>query len=263
VSTLYLYRDKLLLISAQHDATFGSLKTRAASGVQRLRPSNHQPAWRSEPMATSKTTSAKRVALYMRVSTTNGQTTENQRRTLDEIAARAGWSVVEVYADKGISGAKGRDQRPAFDQMLKAATRREFDMIATVALDRIGRSMKHLVEFIETIKSLGIGLYIHDQALDTSTPAGEMFFHVASAFAAFERRLIQERVKAGLARAKANGQKLGRPFGWTVEKRKHEDEVLTLRRNGVSIRRIAATVGIAKSTVQVIVKEAKASSNTA
>ena len=212
-------------------------------------------------MATSKTTSAKRVALYIRVSTTNGQTTENQRRVLLEIAERAGWNVVEVYEDKGISGAKGRDKRPAFDAMLKAATRREFDMIATVALDRIGRSMKHLVEFIETIKALNVGLYIHDQAIDTSTPSGELFFNVASAFATFERRLIQERVKSGLARAKANGQKLGRPFGWTVEKRRHQDEVLMLHANGLSSRKIAAALGMSRTTVLLIIRESSTSSS--
>ena len=107
--------------------------------------------------------------------------------------------------------------------------------------------MKHLVDFLETLQGLDVGLYVHDQALDTSTPAGEMFFHVASAFAPFERRLIQERVKAGLARAKASGQKLGRPFGWTVEKRRHQDKVLTLHANGLSSRKIAAALGMSQA----------------
>jgi len=206
----------------------------------------------------SRKTASRRVALYLRVSTTNGQTVENQRRVLQDIAKRAGWDVVEVYADEGYSGAKSRDQRPAFDRMLRDVTARRFDMIATVALDRIGRSMKHLVEFIETIKALNVGLYIHDQSIDTTTPAGELFFNVASAFAAFERRLIQERVKSGLARRKAEGKPLGRRVGWRKAKRKHADAVLKLRKAGVSVRNIAETVGIAKSTVQVILKEADA-----
>lgn len=199
----------------------------------------------------------KRVALYVRVST-NDQTVANQLGVLNETAKRAGWDVIEVYADEGFSGAKGRNERPAFDAMLKAATRREFDMIATVALDRIGRSMKHLVEFIETIKALGVGLYIHDQALDTSTPAGELFFHIAGAFASFERSLIRERVKSSIARRRAEGKQVGgRPVGWRKPKRTHADAVIKLHKAGVSMRQIAATVGIAKSTVQVIVKEAR------
>jgi DNA invertase Pin-like site-specific DNA recombinase len=215
-------------------------------------------------MATRKTNigtkKAKRVALYMRVSTTNGQTVENQRLKLNEIAKRAGWDVVGVYADEGISGVRGRDMRPAFDHMLKDATHRKFDMIATTALDRIGRSMKHLVEFIETIKSLEVGLYIHDQAIDTTTPAGELFFNVASAFATFERALIQERVKAGLQRAKANGKKLGRPYGWTVDKRKNQDEVLKLRAAGISVRNIAKALSMSTHTVQRIMREAREAS---
>ena len=90
---------------------------------------------------------AKRVALYLRVSTGDGQTIENQRQSLEEMAARAGWQVVEVYADEGISGTKGRERRPAFDRMLKAALRRKFDMIAAWSVDRLGRSLHDLVAF--------------------------------------------------------------------------------------------------------------------
>lgn len=155
-------------------------------------------------------TTPRRVAFYLRVST-GEQTTENQRRELDAVAERAGWTVVEVYEDAGISGAKGRDKRPAFDKLLKDATRRRFDLIAAWSVDRLGRSLPHLVHFLEEIHKLGVDLYLHKQGLDTTTPAGKAMFQMLGVFAEFERAMIQERVKAGLARARANGTTLGRP----------------------------------------------------
>ena len=118
----------------------------------------------------------KRVAIYCRVSTKDkGQTTENQRQALEQWAANAGCTVVATFEDK-VSGAKGRDKRPQFDALLKAAVRREFDMIAVWSSDRLGRSMSHLIEVLETIKGTGVGLYIDTQALDTTTPAGRAMF---------------------------------------------------------------------------------------
>ncbi len=153
----------------------------------------------------------KRVVLYVRVSTAKGQSTASQKRHLRAVAKRSGWKVVRIYEDVGFSGAMGRDRRPAFDQLLKDATAREFEIVAAFSLDRIGRSVQHLVTFLGEIRALGIDLYVHDQHLDTSTPMGEMLFHVAGAFAQFERRLVQERVRAGLERARAKGKTLGRP----------------------------------------------------
>lgn len=153
----------------------------------------------------------RRVALYLRVSTMNGQTVENQRRELLAVAERAGWQVVAEYADEGISGAKGRDRRPRFDAMLKAATRREFDMLAAWSVDRLGRSLQDLVAMLGELRAAGVGLYLHQQALDTSTPAGEAMFGMIGVFAQFERAMIRERVGAGLARARAAGRVGGRP----------------------------------------------------
>jgi DNA invertase Pin-like site-specific DNA recombinase len=116
-------------------------------------------------------TKPKRIALYVRVST-NGQTVENQRRELTQWAERAGHEVVKVYQDAGISGAKGRDKRPGFDAMLKAAAKREFDLLAVWSSDRLGRSMPDLIEVLQTIRTTGRELYIHTQALDTSTASG-------------------------------------------------------------------------------------------
>src|SRR5262245_40301602 len=136
------------------------------------------------------------VAIYVSVST-DAQSTKTQRQGLEAWAERAGHTVVCVYEDAGISGAKGRDQRPQFDALLKAAVRREFNMLAVWSSDRLGRSLKHLVEVLETIRDKGIGLYIHTQAVDTTTPAGRALFGMLGIFAEFEREMIAERVRSG------------------------------------------------------------------
>ena len=116
-------------------------------------------------------TTLRRAALYLRVST-DGQTTENQRLELATVADRAGWLIVEIYEDAGISGAKGRDKRPAFDRLLKDAARRRFDLVAAWSVDRLGRSLQDLVHFLDDIHGYGIDLYLHRQGIDTTTPAG-------------------------------------------------------------------------------------------
>ena len=161
----------------------------------------------------------KRTAIYLRVSTAD-QTTENQRRELEKVAKRSGWNIVEVYEDAGISGANGREKRPAFDKLLNDANRREFDLVAAWSVDRLGRSLQHLVAFLGELHALKIGLYLHQQGLDTTTPAGEAMFQMLGVFSQFERSMIQERVKAGLARARAQGKRLGRrPLSAGVVKR--------------------------------------------
>ncbi len=116
-----------------------------------------------------------RVALYLRVSTKE-QTTENQRRELKRVAKRSEWRVMGIYEDAGVSGAKGRDARPEFDRLLKDAARREFDLIAAWSVDRLGRSLQDLVAFLEEVHALGVNLYLHQQALDTTTPSGRAMF---------------------------------------------------------------------------------------
>src|SRR5881394_2247963 len=152
----------------------------------------------------------KRSVLYLRVSTVD-QTTANQERELREVADRMGCEIVRVYKDHGISGAKGRDKRPQFDALCRAAARREFDMVMAWSVDRLGRSLQDLIGFLSELHSLGIGLFLHQQGLDTSTPAGKAMFQMMGVFAEFERAMIRERVRAGLARAKAEGKRLGRP----------------------------------------------------
>lgn len=149
----------------------------------------------------------KRIALYTRVST-DQQTTENQRLELVAVAQRNGWEIVAEFCDHGISGAKGRDQRPGYDALMKAIARREIDLVATWAVDRLGRSLQNLVGFLTEINAKGVDLYLHQQALDTSTPSGRAMFGMLSVFADFERELIRSRIMAGLARSE---KKPGRP----------------------------------------------------
>ena len=194
---------------------------------------------------------AKRVAIYARVST-DAQTTENQLMELRVLSKRMGWKVAQEFVDNAISGAKGREQRPAFDRMIKAAMRREFDVIAAWSVDRLGRSLQHLITFLGEIHGKGIDLYLHQQGLDTTTPAGKALFQMCGVFAEFERAMIQERVKAGLARARAQGKQLGRPRVSAAI----ESKVLRFKAKGKGIIKIAKKLGIGVGTVQRIVKAA-------
>jgi DNA invertase Pin-like site-specific DNA recombinase len=114
-----------------------------------------------------------------------------------------GCDIVHVYKDHGISGAKGRDKRPAFDRLCRDAAKRQFDMVMAWSVDRLGRSLQDLVGFLSELHALKIDLFLHQQGLDTTTPAGKAMFQMMGVFAEFERAMIQERVRAGLARAKS------------------------------------------------------------
>lgn len=191
------------------------------------------------------------VALYVRVSTKD-QTTENQRRELAEVAERSGWNVVKVFCDEGISGAKGRDKRPGFDALLKAVTRREVDMVAAWSVDRLGRSLQNLVETLGALRAAGADLYLHKQALDTTTPAGRAMFGMLGVFAEFEREIIIERVHAGMETARAKGKVLGRPKASKAT----EGRIRALRAQGHGIRKVAQMVGCGVSLVQRVEREA-------
>jgi DNA invertase Pin-like site-specific DNA recombinase len=150
----------------------------------------------------------KRVAFYARVST-DGQTVQNQLEELQAVAKRHGWKVVATFADRGISGTKGREGRPEFDKLLKAVTRRDIDMVAAWSVDRLGRSLQHLVPFLSDLQAKGVDLFLLQQGLDTSTPSGRAMFQMLGVFAEFEAAMIRERVRAGVARAKRKGTKSG------------------------------------------------------
>lgn len=188
---------------------------------------------------------AKRTALYLRVST-DGQTTDNQRRELLEVAKRAGWEIVEIYEDAGISGAKGRDKRPAFDKLLKDAARRKFDIVASWNVDRLGRSLQDLISFLSDIHGYGIDLYLHQQGIDTTTPTGKAMFQMLGIFAEFERSMIRDRVNAGLARAKAKGVILGR----RKTDLETENAIRATLATGTGILKTAKLHGVGTSVVQ-------------
>src|SRR4029450_13385791 len=152
----------------------------------------------------------RRVAIYVRVST-DGQTTTNQQRELEAVVERHGWIIVEVFKDQGMSGKRGREKAPAFDRLLQGVTRKDFDIVAAWSVDRLGRSLQHLLSFLSELKAKGIDLCLHQQGVDTSTPAGKALFQMLGVFAEFEHAMIIDRVRAGLKRARAQGKRLGRP----------------------------------------------------
>ena len=180
----------------------------------------------------------KRAALYLRVSTKE-QTTENQRRELERVAGAKGWQISAVYEDEGISGAKGRDRRPAYDRMLKDAVRARFDVLMSWDVSRLGRSLTHFVQALDDLHSNSVDLYLHQQAIDTTTPSGKAMFQMTGVFAEFERSMIRERVMSGLARAVEEGQKLGRP-PLSVD----VNALIKDRLQGKSVREIAKKHGI-------------------
>src|SRR3984893_10922183 len=187
----------------------------------------------------------KRIAIYLRGSTSK-QETSNQRRELEAVAARSGWEIVRVFEDGGISGAKGRDERPGLDALLKAVNAKEFDMVATGSVDRLGRSLTDLLSILQCLRDKGVDLFLHQQGLDTSTTAGKAMFQMLGVFAEFERGITLTRVNAGLARAREKGVMLGRPrIDPAVERR-----IKALRKKGYGYLKIGRELGIGNSAVQ-------------
>ena len=179
---------------------------------------------------------SRRVSFYVRVSTADGQTTENQIRQLHEVAARLDWTVVAIFKDDGISGTKGRDQRPGLDALMKGVARREFDLVAAWSVDRLGRSLPDLVSLLAELQARGVDLFLHQQALDTTTPSGRMLFQMLAVFAEFERAMIVARVRAGLQRTT---KRLGRPPMETAK----VEAIRAMLISGKSIRETARATG--------------------
>lgn len=200
----------------------------------------------------------KTVALYLRVST-DDQTVENQRRELLAACERRGWQVVAEFCDEGISGAKGRDKRRAFDRLHKAIVRHQFDIVAAWSVDRLGRSLQDLVGFLGELHAAGVDLYLDRQGLDTSTPAGKALFQMLGVFAEFERSLIVERVRAGIARAQREGTRSGRAFGRPKISPEREDAVRASLAAGTGIRKTARLCGTGNATVARIAAEMRTS----
>jgi DNA invertase Pin-like site-specific DNA recombinase len=201
----------------------------------------------------------KRIAIYARTSTADDQTTENQIRELQDVAQRHGWVIVKVFDDNGISGSLPREQRPAMQALLRAVARREIDMVAAWAVDRLGRGLIDLLGFLSELHAKKIDLYLHQQGLDTSTPAGKAMFQMLGVFAEFERAMIRDRVRSGLARAKATGTKSGKAIGRPAvpEELNRRIRELVLAGSG-SQREIAAQLGVSRGAVYRVCADLKA-----
>ena len=194
----------------------------------------------------------KRVAIYCRVST-NDQSCERQLVELREVAENHNWEIVQEYVDTGVSGAK--TSRPQLDAMMKDAFSRKFEMVLTLELSRMGRNTKHLLEIVERLREKTINLYIHNQQIDTSTATGSLFFTVASAFTQFERDLIAERVKSGVANyRKKNPNKKwgGRKSNLTPET---AAEILKLKKEAVGIRKLSKQFSVSINTIYKVINE--------
>ena len=192
-----------------------------------------------------------KAVIYSRVST-NDQTVDNQLKVLREVAEKKGLEVVREISDEGISGAKGRDERDGFNELIKGSIQKEWDIILVWDVSRLGRSLKHLVSFLEDIHSAKCDLYIHQSGLDTSTASGKMMFQMIGVFSEFERSMIRERVIAGQQRAKAEGKHIGRKTNvtdGTLNAVKH------MRENKVPIKRIAKDLHIGVGTVYKILEK--------
>ncbi len=185
-----------------------------------------------------------RAALYARVSLVD-QDPEIQLMELRAAASSRGWTIVGEFVDHGISGAK--DRRPALDKLMAAVKGGEVDVVAFTALDRLGRSLPHLVKLFDEFSRTGVDVVSTRQPIDTTTPVGVLIFQVLAAVAQFERELLRERVKAALRKVVASGRKIGRPQRWTMAQ---ADKARALRIAGRSWREVSMAVGLPVRTVR-------------
>jgi DNA invertase Pin-like site-specific DNA recombinase len=201
----------------------------------------------------------RRAALYLRVST-DSQTSDNQRQVLTGVAERRGWQIVQTYQDAGISGSKGRDKRPAFDAMLKDATRRRFDVLMFWSIDRLGRSTAAVASALVELEAAGVAIYADKEAMDATTPHGRAMLQMAAVFAELERGMIRERVMAGLERVKAETPEQRRARGKKEHGRPRvptdtETAIRTALAAGTGKAKVAQTLGVGVSTVMRVSRE--------
>ena len=192
-----------------------------------------------------------KVAIYSRVST-NVQTTENQLLPLKEYVERMNYELVNIYQDEGISGSKGRDQRPALNEMMKDAVKGKFKKVLVFDVSRLGRSLKDLINIMTDMKNQNIDFYFYNQGIDTTSSTGQMMFNLLGVLAQWELGQISERSKAGIARARAQGKTIGRP---TTINESVEKSVLMLRDKEYGIRKIATELKIGVGSVMRILKK--------
>lgn len=186
----------------------------------------------------------KRAAIYLRVSQVD-QTTDNQRLDLERVANQRGWDVVEIYLDHGISGT--RDRRPALDRLRKDAMQGKLDVVAAWSIDRLGRSLPHVVNLLAELTEQHVAVYLHQQQVDSTTTAGKAMLGMCAVFAEFEWNTTSDRIKAGIARARKQGKRIGRPSSVTATT---ERRIRDLRGKGYGKLRIARELGCGTSTVQ-------------
>ncbi len=185
----------------------------------------------------------RRAGIYLRTGTTD-QNAETQLRELETVAERSDWEVVELYQDAGVRRGKGRDKRPAFNRPIKDATTGKINMIAAWSVDRLGRSLQDLVALLTELQAHECDLYLHQQTLDTSTPAGRAMLQMCRIFVEFERGIVRERIRAGLPRPKAKEPKYPRV------KISDQVRIRALRAEGMGVIRIGRKLRIGASAVQ-------------
>ena len=195
---------------------------------------------------------AKRAALYGRCSTSD-QKADLQLDGLHRLAEQRGWSIAGEFIDLGVSGSK--DRRPQLDALLRDAHRGKFKVLAIWKLDRLARSVRHLVLLDDELRALGIDLVSVEDTIDTTTPSGRFVFHILGAVAELERELIRERTIAGLAAAKRRGARLGRP-----RVKFDLDEAARLRGDGLSHERVGAILGVSTGTIHAALRQLQESS---
>src|SRR3954470_16347992 len=194
-------------------------------------------------------TGDKRAALYLRVST-DQQTTENQRRRLMQLAELRGWTVVKEYEDAGISGAKGRDKRPAFDALMQDAKRRRFDLVMVWSVDRLGRATATVATAMTELDELGVGFYADKEGMDSTTAHGRAMLQMAAVFGELERAMIRQRVQAGMDRVKTTGKtKSGKPVGRPAITAAVEQQIRDALAQGAGVMKTAKLVGVGNGTV--------------
>lgn len=184
-----------------------------------------------------------RAAIYARVSTHSGQNPEMQLEEIRQYCASRGWKIAEEYVDTGISGTK--EHRPALDRLLKDCRKRLVDAVVVYRYDRFARSLRQLINALDEFSALRIDFVSLHEGVDTSTPNGRLIFGIFASIAEFERELIRDRVRSGLASAKAKGKRLGRPRIAVDSER-----IATLRRAGESWAHIGKSLGIGEGTVR-------------
>ena len=191
-----------------------------------------------------------RVAIYARTSTPNDQSSERQIFELREIAKNHNWTIVDEFIDEGVSGAK--KSRPELDRLVKDALVRKFDMVATIELSRLGRSVKNMCEIADLLKQKNIHLFVKNQNIDTSTIVGELFFNIINSISQYELDLTRERIKSGLENAKRKGVKLGRK---TNLNETTKNMILEMKSKNIGLKKIAKETKVSRETIRKVLRK--------